>query len=284
MITTSERVSVHGGHSGQFCGHASGTLEEVVEAYIAAGFAWVGISEHMPPAADRFLYPEERQAGENAVSLRRRFAAYIEQCRQLQQKSADRLCLYVAMETEYYSGSVRLVRDLAAEFEPDYLVGSIHHVDDVPFDYSPREYQRAADRLGGLDRLYCRYFDQQYAMLQSLHPAVVGHFDIIRIYDPHYRDRLRHKEIARRIERNLDYIAHHRMILDFNLRALAKGADEPYVSAAILAAARERNIAAVPGDDSHGPETIGNHMDTAIDLLHQAGFSLDWQRPVSERA
>ena len=50
-------VSVHGGHSGQFCGHAKDTLEEIVLAYIDQRYPWVGITEHMPPVSDAFVYP-----------------------------------------------------------------------------------------------------------------------------------------------------------------------------------------------------------------------------------
>jgi histidinol phosphatase-like PHP family hydrolase len=57
------RVSVHGGHSGEFCTHAVDSLEEVVQAYVQGGFSWVGITEHMPPAADRWVFDDEREAG-----------------------------------------------------------------------------------------------------------------------------------------------------------------------------------------------------------------------------
>ena len=43
-----ELVSLHGGHSGEFCSHARDTLEEMVLAYIDQGFDRVGITEHMP--------------------------------------------------------------------------------------------------------------------------------------------------------------------------------------------------------------------------------------------
>ena len=61
-----QRVSVHGGHSGEFCCHAMDSLEEIVTAYIERGFDWVGITEHIPPVDDRFRYPEEIKAGLNA--------------------------------------------------------------------------------------------------------------------------------------------------------------------------------------------------------------------------
>ena len=74
-------VSVHGGHSGQFCGHARGTLEEMVLAYIDQGYPWVGITEHMPPVTDAFVYPEEKSAGLDAGILKDRFADYMTTCR-----------------------------------------------------------------------------------------------------------------------------------------------------------------------------------------------------------
>jgi len=40
----SERISFHGGHSGQFCCHAQDTLEDLIKAYISKGFKAVGIS------------------------------------------------------------------------------------------------------------------------------------------------------------------------------------------------------------------------------------------------
>ncbi len=51
--------SFHGGHSGEFCRHAEGRLEEVVRAARAAGFSHFGISEHMPRERPEFLYADE---------------------------------------------------------------------------------------------------------------------------------------------------------------------------------------------------------------------------------
>ena len=273
-------VSVHGGHSGEFCQHASDSLEAVLEAYAAQGFAWVGITEHMPPAGDRFRYPDEIAAGLDARALRERFARYIATGRRLQAAFAGRLTVFVGMETETYSGAVAYARELVAAFAPDYLVGSVHHVADCNFDFSPQAYARAARAVGGLDALYIRYFDLQLEMIQALQPAVVGHFDLVRIYGPDYRARLERPEIRARIRRNLACIRDLGLILDFNVRALVKGAPEPYIAAPILQAAHAMGIALVPGDDSHGVETVGRHIPGAIDLLQALGANTDWPRPV----
>jgi HisJ family histidinol phosphate phosphatase len=48
----------HHSHSGQFCGHAKDSLEEVVQAAIAKGFQSFALTEHIPRPFEDF-YPEE---------------------------------------------------------------------------------------------------------------------------------------------------------------------------------------------------------------------------------
>lgn len=48
----------HHSHSGQFCSHAKGTLEEMVQAAIAKGFHTFALTEHIP-RADEDQYPYE---------------------------------------------------------------------------------------------------------------------------------------------------------------------------------------------------------------------------------
>jgi histidinol-phosphatase (PHP family) len=49
----------HHSHSGQFCCHAKGSLEEVVQEAIRQGFRTYGLSEHVPRYRPADLYPEE---------------------------------------------------------------------------------------------------------------------------------------------------------------------------------------------------------------------------------
>jgi histidinol-phosphatase (PHP family) len=279
MATIPKLVSIHGGHSGQFCNHARDTLEAVIEAYIAKGFEWVGITEHMPPPADRFLYPEERHAGLDARQMQGRFDRYIREGRRLQKKYADRMEIFIGFETEAYSGALQFAAELRDRHRPDYILGSVHHVADIPFDSGPEAYRQAAAAVGGIEALYCRYFDLQHELILTLSPQVVAHFDLIRIYDEDYQRRWRQPEIARRIERNLETVAEKHLILDFNVAALRKGADEPYLSGSILDQAVALGIPVVPSDDSHGTATVGECLPEGIDILRRKGCSLNWPRP-----
>ena len=57
----------HHSHSGQFCRHASGTLEEVVQEAIRQGFRVYGLAEHVPRHRLIDLYPEE--VGEEPILI-----------------------------------------------------------------------------------------------------------------------------------------------------------------------------------------------------------------------
>ena len=278
------RVSIHGGHSGQFCNHASDSLEDIIQSYIDKRFAWVGISEHIPPTSDRFLYPEEIQEGLDARKMYNRFEQYVATCRQLQQRYHSQIQVFVGCELESYEGAIPFSRDLVDTFDIDYIVGSLHHVGDIGFDYSPELYRSAVRAVGGLEELYCTYFDAQFEMIAAVEPQVVGHFDLIRIFDDHYKSRLNQPAVAKRITRNLELIRDLDLILDLNVRALLKGAAEPYPARSILMQAVEMGISIVPGDDSHSVDTVGLHIDEAIRLSLELGADTNWRKPAARGA
>lgn len=280
-MVSPEYVSVHGGHSGQFCIHATDSLEEIIQTYIAKKFRWVGITEHAPGPTDNLLYRDQREAGLTPQVLFDQFGDYIGECRRLQDKYKDEITIFTAIEIETYSGYEQFVPHMIRSFTPDYLVGSVHFVNDLNFDYSAEMYKTTVDSVGGIDLLYETYFDIQYEMISLLRPSVVGHFDLIRIFDPDYRRRLEKPSILSRVRRNLELIKKYDLIMDFNLRALAKGADEPYISRSILEMVRDYDISVVPGDDSHGISSVGNFMQQGVTLLQEAGFSTEWPQPAS---
>lgn len=278
-MKTTSFASVHGGHSGQFCNHATDSLEEIVQLYIAKQFPWVGITEHSPAISDELLYPDQKAAGLTPEFLLNRFADYMKECRRLQQKYRSEIRIFAAMEIETYSGYEEFIPFLINRFQPDYIVGSVHFVGDMGFDYSREQYDQTVEKMGGIDQLYCKYFDLQYEMIKLLQPSVVGHFDLIRIFDPGYKQRLLRPDIMDRIKRNLRLIQELDLIMDFNLRSLLKGADEPYISRVILEMALELGISIVPGDDSHGLTSVGANMEKALAILEELGCNTSWQQP-----
>jgi len=268
-----ELFSIHGGHSRPYCLHARDPLEDIIAAYLHRGFRRVGIVEHMPPLDDRYLYPEERAAGLSAAEMGERFRRYADDLRRLREKYSDRLRIYFGFETEFYPGAEEHIEKLREEFQPDYIVGSLHHVGEIPIDFSEDDFCRAVNKGGGIVELYRRYFDRQHELLERVRPEVVGHFDLIRKYDPDYKNHLEETSIRERIRRNLELVRDLDLILELNLRPWFRGEAEPYPSRLILEAAREMDIDVIPADDSHETESAGRDVPRALDLLREIGFA-----------
>jgi histidinol-phosphatase (PHP family) len=274
-----EPISLHGGHSGQYCNHARDLLEDILNKYIELGFKRVGITEHIPPINDQFLYPDEKAAGLTAIGIYKRFEEYFIQLNSLKKKYASKIKIFTGMETETYSGSQDHIKKLILTFQPDYIVGSVHHINDICFDFLKEDYNKICNMCGSYETMYEIYFDLQYEMIQTIKPFIVGHFDLIRIYDPDYKKRMLYPSIVKRIKRNLKLIKSLNLVMDYNLRPLTKGEKEPYITDSILQMAREMDISVVPGDDSHGVNEAGLNVDNAITTLNNLGFKSNLPEP-----
>lgn len=276
-------VSVHGGHSGSFCGHASDSLEEVVNRYIELGYDWVCLTEHMPAYDMRLRAPEDIAGGLDVAVLSERFDQYFSEARRLKELHKDKIDILVGFETDAYSGYREAVANLISRHEPDLIVGSVHHVHDVLFDDNYEDYVQASRLSGGINALYCDYFDLQLELIERFEPAVVGHFDLIRIHDPNYAQRWEVVQVRDRAYRNLDKIKELGLILDLNVRALSKGATEPYLSAPLMDYAINEGILIALGDDSHGVESVSANMFEGANFLKSRGGTTDWMKPMIRR-
>lgn len=219
----------HHSHSGQFCGHAANTLEEVVQRAIALKMETFCMTEHMPRTAIDF-YPEEA-AHHTEASLAALYDAFYTEARRLQTAYADRIQLFVGFEGEWIRPeSLTLIRALLAKYPVDLFLGSLHHVHGIPIDYDHALYYQARAVAGGSDeRIFEDYFDAQWEMLQALRPPIVGHFDLIRLKsDEPDRSFRTWPNVWAKIERNLQFIAHYGGVLELNSASLRKGMSEAY--------------------------------------------------------
>lgn len=279
-MNKTQLISFHGGHSGQFCVHAKDQLEDIIKRYIELGFAKIGITEHAPPVNDQFLYPDEKQLNLTAFDLNKKFEEYFKHLKTLKKKYSSKIKIYAGMETETYTGYIDHIKNLISKFQPDFIVGSVHHVNDISFDYSKENYDQIISMCGSFEAMYEKYFDLQYEMIKTLKPFIIGHFDLIRVYDKDYKNRVLLPKIHKKIMRNLELIKSLNLVMEFNVRFPTKEEKETYITASILKNVKKMGIPVVPGDDSHGVDEAGLNVDKAITILRQRGFETKWPEPV----
>jgi histidinol-phosphatase (PHP family) len=262
--------SYHGGHSGSFCRHAKDELASVIETAIERGFTHYGLSEHCPRYRQQDLYPEERDL--SPAVLAAEFDAYVAHAFELRERYADRIQLVVGFETERLPPDrwAERMKALRASAPFEYMVGSVHDVDEIYVDYSPETTAQLAERVGGRDTLHARYFDLVADMVDALRPEVVGHIDLVRKFDGHAAAFA--PSVQPHIERALQAVAAHGAVLDVNCGAHRRGLSPVYPLPEILERARHMGIGVTLGDDSHGISSVGIALDASLQAIAAAGY------------
>ncbi|RUP48976.1 Polymerase/histidinol phosphatase-like protein [Jimgerdemannia flammicorona] len=262
----------HHSHSGQFCSHASGILEDIVLEAIRKGFKIYGLSEHMPRYAPTELYPEEIEANLSVADLYAKFESFLTEARRLQEKYRSQITLLVGTEIEYITPSYKShIKAFLAKHTIDYVVGSLHHVNGIPIDFSKELYTQALasishDGNASLPVLFERYFNEQYEMLVAVRPDVVAHFDLIRIFEP-VKGMNVTKSVWQSMVRNADFVIGYGGLFELNSRAWKKGLVDAYPQRDILKYIISRGGKLTLSDDSHGPADVGMYYDRLYNYL-----------------
>lgn len=267
-------VSLHGGHSGEFCDHAVSNLRAIIESAIAKGFKTYGVTEHIARVEERFLYPNEQRLGWTIEKVISDFENYAAEVFALAEEYADQITILRGMEGEVVpsNGYVELVRDYKNRFEFDYMVGSVHYVNEISVDDIPPVFEQALEDQDGLEPLALAYYETVIEMVQNLKPEVVGHFDVIRKNGHLYGD-VATPAIQKRAAEALEVVKQHKCILDLNTAGYRKGLGCPYPEPWALKLAHDMGIPFCFGDDSHGPEDVGAGLDEARNYLLSNGIT-----------
>jgi len=280
----------HHSHSGQFCGHARDTLEQVItHAIHTRKMRTLALTEHMPRGSDVDLYPEEVEAGLSVAGLWTQFGAYYEEASRLRRrfdadgKQGKHGCeILLGFEIEWIRGpqSAELVRQVLrhADWNFDFFVGSVHHVHGVPIDFDAEMYAEALNMCEGGEEeeaLFSDYFDAQYEMLCTLKPKVVGHFDLIRLLSKEPDRMLKGWGTGRvweKVVRNLEMVRTYGGLLELNSSALRKGLREPYPRREICQVWRDMGGGFVMSDDSHGVGQVGTCYPQLLQWIRDVGL------------
>ncbi|KAF6761483.1 histidinol-phosphatase [Ephemerocybe angulata] len=281
----------HHSHSGQFCKHASGRLEEVVLEAIHQGFEVYGLTEHAPRYRLDDLYPEEE--GMDSGALMKQYEDFLDEAHRLKALYASQITLLVGLETEYISdvdldGLSTLLEKFGKRVE--YVVGSIHHVRTVPIDFDIATFDKALDLFGSensaTDRhelLFSDYFDAQYTLLQRFKPEIIGHFDLCRMFTPQLllSD---YSLVWSKVIRNIRYAVSYGALFEVNAAAFRKKWETAYPGEEVLKAILGEGGRFALSDDSHGPHAVGLNYGRTADYLKSAGVFELWYLQRSKAA
>lgn len=274
----------HHSHSGQYVQHAKDFLDAVVETALEKQFQTFCLTEHMPRYYPTDLYDEELESKTTVEDLAATFDAYYTHAKQIQAKvngsPESKTQILVGFEAEgispfYFERGLDLLR--GGRYSFDLVVGSVHHVHNIPIDYDADTYEkaRAASTTPTDLGLFEDYFDLQYEMLRTLNPSVVGHFDLIRLFAPKtpaVATLIKPESMLwDKIKRNIDYAVSIGALFELNSAAVRKGWETPYPQRDIAELILERGGRFCLSDDSHGIAQVGLNLHKCVEYLESLG-------------
>lgn len=171
----------------------------------------------------------------------------------------------LGVELPFLPGCGEEIREIVEWLNPDYVIGSLHHLDGWMFDHPGfiEGYTRW-DR----ESLYKRYFSLMEELVRVDSFDIIGHLDLIKVFG--FRPS---HDILYYAEDLLSIIAREGKAVELNTAGYRKPVKEAYPSLSLLKKSRELEIPITLGSDAHTPGDVGSHFNEAKALLKQAGYS-----------
>ncbi|WP_187647860.1 histidinol-phosphatase [Nitrosophilus labii] len=256
------RVDLHN-HT-KLCNHAEGEIEEYIEAAIEKKIDIFGFSDHAPMNFD----PKYR------MKLSQ-IAIYEQMVKETKERYKDKIEILLAYEVDFLPG---LIEDRVLNAKVDYLIGSVHF---LPKTSSHKEILIHQNLWGfdnpefigeyknqDIDKIWQDYFDAIEAMAKKRLFDIVGHLDLIKVFN--YKP----KKDVRVIARNaLKAIKKSDMVLEISSAGLRKPVGEIYPSKELLEMAYEMDIPITFASDAHKPEQVGFKIEELKSLAKGIGYS-----------
>ena len=238
------------------CRHASGTPEAYVDAAVAAGLSEFGISDHAPQV------PEPFDDWRMEVA---ELPFYFDWIARARAHAAGRIPVRAGLECDWLPGNEAWIEDLAGRYEWDYLIGSIHYLDDWDFD-NPKWLGRWVET--DLDDLWERYWQAYAGMAASGLFDILAHPDLVKKFA--YRPP---GDLARYYEPAVEAIAACGAAIEINTAGWHKPCAEAYPAPEFLRLAASAGVPVVLSSDAHAPGEVARDFPRALDLAAAAGFS-----------
>jgi histidinol-phosphatase (PHP family) len=226
-------------------------MESYIKRAIELGIDIYGFSEHAPMDFD-----EHYRLKFSEMQL------YTQDVKNLQEQYKDDIKILLGYEVDYLKGHMDK-RVLKADV--DYLIGSIHFLGEWGFDNPEfnHEYKNK-----NIDDIWQEYFDNIEAMARTGYFDIVGHLDLIKVFNF-----IPNKDIRFIAKNALKAIKKANMVLELNTAGLRKPCKEIYPNSTLLEMAYELDIPITFSSDAHSIGQVGFKYDEAVKLAKNIGYT-----------
>lgn len=246
------------------CHHASGTMEEYVQAAIQAGMSHICFLEHMEEGieSDRKTWLSEND-----------FSAYFHEGSRLREKYGPQITIDIGVEVGYNPDQVGRLGERIAARKWD-RIGLSYHFHLLPGEkYHLNLVSKNDIRIQQLSSKQASVIEEAYYTnlidaVETFPATFLCHLDGVLRYYPQRNEIEPPWPI---IESLLDTMQKKNIGLEVNTSGLAiRG--EVFPCKRILKMAGQRKLPLFAGSDAHRPEDVGHGFEKLGDILGEAGY------------
>jgi len=231
------------------CNHATGNPEEFIKKAIEKGIKYYGFSDHAPMEFDY----EYRMSFEDMPK-------YESEIKQLKEKYKDKITILLGYEVDF----TPFVDKRVLERDIDYLIGSVHFLDNWGFD-NPEFIKEWEKR--DVDDVYKEYFDKIEKMASSKLFDIVGHIDLVKVFN--FKPKKSIKDLAKNA---IKAIKNSGMSIEINTAGLRKPVKELYPSYELLEMILNEGIDLTTSSDAHSIDQVGFNIKETTQKLKELGI------------
>lgn len=247
------------------------SLRTCVETAIKDRLKIIGISDHSPVPF------------ENNWSMKLdRLDEYISEITKLKEEFKQKIVVLKGIEADFAPDNQYCKKDFLQKYEFDYIIGSIHFVDNFNIgkpwniDTDKDLFDKGMHEIFHDDGMMAtqRFYELTIQMIEEMNPDIIGHFDKIKMFNGGNKFFSERDERYRKMVLNvLDAIADKKKILELNTRGFyKKDVRQFYPSPWIIFEAKERGIPFMINSDCHHPDEMIKGYRIAAELMLDAGY------------
>lgn len=236
-------------------------LKQFVDNAREKGIQEFGISEHA-----YHFYETKNIVSKPWMEERRYYKMddYVNLFKQADQRGMD---VRMSIEMDYTPGRHDEMAAFIKSYPFDYVIGSVHWVDDFGIDLA--EYRKEWDRRD-LHETYRAYYDQIVTLAESNLFDIVGHLDLVKIFNYVPKDQ---EFLLEQYDRVTDALSRSKTCVEISSAGLRKPVGRLYPEPELLSLCYKKGIPIVLSSDAHEPHQVGENYEASIQLAKETGYT-----------
>ncbi|PYZ92763.1 hypothetical protein CR194_14010 [Salipaludibacillus keqinensis] len=240
------------------CGHATGSIRDVIEKAIEKNIDQLGISDHSP------LYTyEEDHFNPGMTMAKSEFPHYFKEMFDLKKEYEGIIDIRLGVESDYFEGWETFYKELYDQYSFDYIIGSVHYFGGYHV-FNPERWRSPQAKA---EEIFREYFKLVQKAANSRMFDVLGHIDAVK--------GLGHtpsSNMTKLMEETADVIAKNDIAVELNTSGIRK-CGVIFPSPEFIKMLHVRGVPFTFGSDAHTPDELCFGWHEALHELKQVGVT-----------